>query len=339
MNKIIVYEHPDFKGLSKEFASDVSDLSKVSFDNCISSLKVIGNPWVAYTDANFAGEPTAYEEGEYASVYYNDDISSLELVREDLNNPQITLYEDENYQGRRLVLNTETNLLYGTFNDTVSSHKVQKGAWVLYQHSDRGGYIQVARAGRDVPKYEWFDNRLTHVHPLKAGKATIKAEVEWDKKKERAKSVIIESITVVNNGSEYQIFTTDVNREYSGSVTESFKFSDSTQIGFGTKLEVPLFGFNIGQSFNASNTFTVEKGKSTTTTKTKSIRVSLPARIPPHTKLTVNVVRKEVIVMVPVKLTSTTGFLSEVEYGEYVCECGDSINTEFKEEKIQPHTG
>ncbi|XP_034168063.2 epidermal differentiation-specific protein-like [Pangasianodon hypophthalmus] len=337
MNKIIVYENKNFQGLSREFTSDVPDLSNVSFDNCISALKVIGNPWVAYTGADFAGEPTVYEEGEYPSVHYNNNISSLEVVTDDLDNPQITLYEKENYEGRSLVLNCETNLLHGTFNDKASSHKVQRGAWVLYQHTDRGGYIRVARASRDVPKYDWFDNRLTHIRPLKAGKPTVKAEVEWDKKKEHIKKVIIDSITGVNYGSEKQTFTTELSRAYSGSVTESFNFSNSTQIGLGTKFGITVFGVGIENTLNVSNIFAVEKGSSNTKTTNESIRVSLPATIPPRTKLTVNVVRKEVAVTVPVKLTITTGFHSKVEYGEYRCEDGNSITTEFKEEKIQPH--
>ncbi|XP_058266008.1 epidermal differentiation-specific protein-like [Hemibagrus wyckioides] len=334
MNTIIVYENRNFKGLSREFTSDVPDLIQQNFDNCISSLKVIGNPWVAYTGANFTGEPTVYEEGEYASVYYNDDISSLELVTEDLENPQITLYEEENYQGRSLVLNCETNLRYGTFNDKTSSHKVQRGAWVLYQHKQRSGSIQVARAGHDVPKYDWFDNRLSHVRPLKAGKTSIKAEMEWGKKKETVRTVIIDSITGVNYGSEKQIFTTDLTREFSGSVTESFRFSNSTQIGFGNKFELSVSGFKNESTLNVSNNFTVEKGSSNTRSTSESIRVSLPASIPPRTKLTVNMVRKEMTVMIPVKLTITNGFHTKVEYGEYRCEQGNSISTEFKEEKI-----
>ncbi|XP_027021035.2 epidermal differentiation-specific protein-like [Tachysurus fulvidraco] len=334
MNKIIVYEHCNFDGLSREFTSDVPDLIQLNFNDCISSLKVIGNPWVAYTGANYTGEPTVYEEGEYASVYYNDDISSIQLVTEDLDNPQITLYEEKNYQGRSLVLDCETNLHYGTFNDKTSSHKVQRGAWVLYQHKQRGGYILVARAGRDVPKYNWFDNRLSHVRPLKAGKTTIKAEVEWDKKKESLKTVIIDSITGVNYGSEKQIFTTELTRGFSGSVTESFKFSNSTQIGLGTKFELSLVGFKGDRTLNVSNTFLVEKGSSNTKTTSESIRVSMPASIPPRTKLTVNVVRKEMTVVIPVKLTITNGFHTKVEYGEYQCEQGNSISTLFKEEKI-----
>ncbi|XP_027021686.2 epidermal differentiation-specific protein-like [Tachysurus fulvidraco] len=334
MNKIIVYEHPDFKGLSREITSDVPDLIKLSFDNCISSLKVIGNPWVAYTGANYTGEPTEYEEGEYASVYYYDDISSLQLVTEDLDNPQITLYEHENYKGRSLVIDCETNLSYGDFDDKASSHKVQRGAWILYQYVQRGGYKLVARAGRDVPKLDWFDNRVSHVRPLKAGKPTIKAEMEWDKMKETLKTVIIDSISGVNYGSEKQTFTTDLTREYSGSVTESFKFSDSTQIGFGAKFKLSLCGCK-GETLNVSNTFTVEKGSSNTRSKSESIRVYLPASIPPRTKLTVDVVRNEMTVVIPVKLTITRGSHSKVEYGEYRCEQGISFTTEFKETKIQ----
>ncbi|KAK2824873.1 hypothetical protein Q7C36_018800 [Tachysurus vachellii] len=334
MNKIIVYENSGFKGLSREFTSDVPDLIQLNFDDCISSLKVIGNPWVAYTGANYTGEPAVYEEGEYASVYYNNDISSLQLVTENLDNPQITLYEEENYQGRSLVLDCETNLRYGNFNDKASSHKVQRGAWVLYQYEQRGGYIRVARAGHDVPKYEWFDNRMSHVRPLKAGKTTIKAELEWDKKKESLKTVVIDSITGVNYGSERQTFTTDLTREFSGSVTESFRFSNSTQIGLGTKFELSLFGSRNEFILNVSNMFTVEKGSSNTKTTSESIKVSLPASIPPRTKLTVNVLRKEMTVVIPVKLTITNGFHSKVEYGEYQCERGNSITTEFNEEKL-----
>ncbi|XP_053339390.1 epidermal differentiation-specific protein-like [Clarias gariepinus] len=298
------------------------------------SLKVIGNPWVAYTDKNFSGEPTAYKEGEYSSVYYNKAISLLELVTEDLDNPQITLYEKRNHQGKSLVFNCDTSLLYGTFNDKASSHKVQRGAWVLYQHKNKGGSCMVAKAGRDLANYGWFNDRVTHIRPLKAGRPTIKAEVEWDKKKEHVKTVNLDSLTGVNYGSEKQTFTTEMIREYSGSVTESFNFSNSTQISVGTKIEVTLFGAKAENNINIDNTFTVEKGHSETKTTTNSVKVPLPASIPPHTKLTVNIVRKQVSVTVPVKLTITTGFTSKVEYGEYRCEDGNSIYAEYKEEKI-----
>ena len=65
-----------------------------------------------------------------------------------------------------------------------------------------------------------------------------------------------------------------------------------------------MFGFSTEFSLNVSNTFTV------------------------------NVLRKEMTVVIPVKVTLRNGFRTKVEYGEYRCERGNSITTDFKEEKL-----
>uniref|UniRef100_A0A3B1JHH9 Beta/gamma crystallin 'Greek key' domain-containing protein n=1 Tax=Astyanax mexicanus TaxID=7994 RepID=A0A3B1JHH9_ASTMX len=148
---IIIYEHINFQGMSKEFTSSVPNLVSENFNDCISSLKVIGEPWVAYEHTNFQGSQYVYEEGEYATLDRND----------------ITLYEHTNYRGRSLVFTTETNLCYGNFNDVASSHKVQRGVWVLYEHINRSGAQLVARASRDMPEYGWFNDRVSHLRPLK----------------------------------------------------------------------------------------------------------------------------------------------------------------------------
>ncbi|XP_036448377.1 epidermal differentiation-specific protein-like [Colossoma macropomum] len=334
MSKIILYEHVNFQGISREFTSSVSNLIQENFNDCISSLKVIGNPWVAYSDINFSSNPEIYEEGEYARVEHNDSISSLELVTEDLTDPQITLYEHVNYQGRSIVLKNETNLCHGSFNDVASSHKVQRGAWVLYEHIDRHGAKMVARASRDVPSYGWFNDRVSHLRPLKPGMPTITAEVLWDKKEEHVKSVILDSICGLNHGECEQSFSTELCREYEGSVTDNFSFSNATQITLGSTFDVDVEMMKASCNLSLSNTFTVEKGSSNTRTERKSVQISLPTTVPPHTKLTVNVVRKEVDVKVPVKLTITTGSHSRDEFGEYRCQSGNSITTEFKEDKI-----
>ncbi|XP_036447507.1 epidermal differentiation-specific protein-like [Colossoma macropomum] len=334
MSKIIVYEHANFEGMSREFTSSVSDLVNENLNDCISSLKVIGDPWVAYSDSNFSGSQFVYEEGDYATVECNDGFSSLEVVTEDLMNPQITLYEDDNYRGRSIVLTTETNLAFGSFHDMASSHKVQRGAWVLYEDSDRGGAQMVARASRDVPVYDWFNDKVSHVRPLKPGRSIIKSEVLWDKKEERVKSVMIDSICGLNYGEHEQSFSTELYREYTGSITDTFSFSSSTQITWGTSFSVDVGFIKAQQNFSFSNTLNVQRGSSNTRTERKSIRISLPTKIAPHTKLTVNVLRKEVDVKVPVKLTIRTGSHLSVEFGEYRCESGHSITAEYKEEKI-----
>uniref|UniRef100_A0A3B1K3T7 Epidermal differentiation-specific protein-like n=1 Tax=Astyanax mexicanus TaxID=7994 RepID=A0A3B1K3T7_ASTMX len=335
MNKIIVYEHFDFQGLSREFTSDVSDLVAKNFDNCISSLKVIGNPWVAYEHTKYYGHIQVYEEGEHARVEHDNVISSLQLVSEDLTNPQITLYEHPYYQGRQLVLRNETNLCHGSFNDIASSHKVQRGAWLLYEHPDKTGHRMLARFSQDVPDYGHFHDKLSYVVPLKPGKPSVSAEVLWDKKEEHVQSVVIDSISSVNRSSQERTFTTEMGRDYETSVNESFNFSNSTEIKWGTSINVDVMGlFKGGHNLSLSNTFKVELGKSNTRTEKKSVRISLPNTVSPNTKLTVNVVRKQVSVKVPVKLIITTGSQCKEEYGEYRCQSGESITTEYDEEEI-----
>uniref|UniRef100_A0AAY4BJE3 Beta/gamma crystallin 'Greek key' domain-containing protein n=1 Tax=Denticeps clupeoides TaxID=299321 RepID=A0AAY4BJE3_9TELE len=299
VNKIFVYEHPDFQGVSREFTEYCPDLRDVSFNDCISSVKVIGQPWVLYEHPHCQGAQFYFEEGECRSVVWHDAISSLEQVKEDLTNPQITLYENQNYGGRSITLNCETNLCFGSFNDMISSCRVDRGAWVLYEHPNRGGRSILVRAGRKFPSIGWIDNQVSWVRPLKPGRPKITAD-----------------------------------REYEGSVTESFNFSNATQISVGMS-----FGFDIGivkseVNVSVSNTFTVEKGSSNTKTEKKGVKISIPATIHPHTKLTVNVVRKEVDVKVPVKITIQSGYSSSTEYGEYRCQAGNSILAEYQEEDI-----
>ncbi|XP_062871992.1 epidermal differentiation-specific protein-like [Trichomycterus rosablanca] len=170
MNKIVVYEHINFQGRSKEFTSAVPDLINEGFNDIISSVKVFGKPWLAFHDNNFKGEEYVFAEGEYGHVPVNDVISSLKIVNDDLSDPKITLYELPNYQGRSIVLNAETCLSDVDFNDTASSHRVQRGIWVLYEHTNREGAQMVAKAGQDVPQYTKLNKQVSHVRPVTPGR-------------------------------------------------------------------------------------------------------------------------------------------------------------------------
>ncbi|KAL7864056.1 hypothetical protein AOLI_G00154760 [Acnodon oligacanthus] len=334
MSKIIVFENPDFEGRSKEFTSSVPNLVKENFNDCISSLRVIGNPWVAYADVNYRGSQFAYDEGEYATLESSDSFSSLELVKEDLTNPQIMLYEDDNYGGKSLVFTSEVNLVHVSFHEKASSHKVQRGVWVLYEKSNRGGVQMVARPSRDLPNYGSFDNKACHVRPLKPGVQTVTAEINWKKKQERVRPVTIDSICGVNQGDQEKSFSSELFREYEGFITDSFTFASPTQIPLGMSFTVDVGAMKANQNFSLSETFIVEKGSSNTRTEKKNIQISLPAKIAPRTKLTVNVVKKEVLTKASVQLNITRGSLPIVEFGEYKCQSGMSITTEYKEEKI-----
>ncbi|MGH0117742.1 UNVERIFIED_CONTAM: hypothetical protein FKN15_039038 [Acipenser sinensis] len=176
-----------------------------------SSLKVIGQPWVAYEHTNYAGQQKVYEEGEHASVDGNDSFSSLKIIMEDLENPEIVLFQHSNFQGRQVVLNTETDLTFARFNDEVSSHIVNRGAWVLYEHTERNGRQIVARMGERVANYNdiEFNDRVSHVRPLKSGRPVVKAKVLWDQMvKENERNLKIDEITGVNRTDTEQSFST-----------------------------------------------------------------------------------------------------------------------------------
>uniref|UniRef100_A0A670YSC2 Beta/gamma crystallin 'Greek key' domain-containing protein n=1 Tax=Pseudonaja textilis TaxID=8673 RepID=A0A670YSC2_PSETE len=154
MNRIVVYDKPNFEGLSKEFTCDIPDLHELDFGDCISSLKVRGQPWVAYKLSKFEEDGVVFEEGDYAEIDNNNRISSLRLVHHDLSDPQITLYEHPNYEGQSKVVKEETNLAYGYFNDRVSSHVVQRGVWLLYKNANRGGWYHIAWPGERIHDYK-----------------------------------------------------------------------------------------------------------------------------------------------------------------------------------------
>ncbi|NXR73939.1 EDSP protein, partial [Pycnonotus jocosus] len=174
MGKIIVYEHANFQGLSKEFHTNIANLKDADWNDIVSSVKVIGQPWVAYEHVEYKGQFLVFEEGEYDYVGkdMNDKISSLQLITEDLHHPQITLYEHVDYQGKSRVIREATNLAAGHDNDIVSSHKVQRGVWLLCENSDGSGARHLARAHEDIPNYKAidFNDKLSFLRPLRPGR-------------------------------------------------------------------------------------------------------------------------------------------------------------------------
>nr|XP_056703308.1 epidermal differentiation-specific protein-like [Euleptes europaea] len=331
MNKIIVYEYVDFKGLHREFTSDVPDLHNVDFGDCISSLKVIGQPWLTFSDSNYKGLAHPYEEGEYNHISRNDVISSLQLVSEDLEHPQITLFDKPDFKGANKIITEETNLTYGYFNDKASSHIVQKGVWLLYEHGDRKGWEYIAREGNKLPNYESvfrLNKKCSYVYPLKGGQPVIISNILWDHKKvESERNVVIDEINGVNNTDFEQIFTTTSSKTYESSTSHSFKLKTSA-----LKLDGSFY-----LRIDPSTNILVEKGSIDSVTKDK-VEVILPAKIPPHSELNIRVIMKLVTASVPVELTITRNGKSKTECGEYRSVSGSSISAKYIMKPVEKKT-
>lgn len=333
MNRITVYERANFEGLSREFTCDVPDLHELDFGNCIASLKVEGQPWIAYTDPKYEGEPHAFEEGEYPSVDRPNSFSALRLVHHDLGDPQITLYEHPNFQGACKVVTEETNLAYGYFNDRVASHVVQRGVWLLYQHPGRGGWHCLAWPGERLADYKLelnFQSRLSHLRPLRPGRPLVSARLLWEQKRvEEEREVLVDEIEGVNETESEQALAASSSREYATTLWQSFHFSNATSLKAGLSFTLTV---------EASNIFTVQKGRSETSTRRQRVEVQLPAKIPPRTALSIQVLRKEVTLSVPVLLTITQNENVRTEMGEYRSVSGTNVSARYSLKPL-PATG
>ncbi|XP_029444009.1 epidermal differentiation-specific protein-like [Rhinatrema bivittatum] len=333
-NKIIAYELPDFQGQCREFTSDVKNLRDVGFGDCISSLEVIGQPWIAYEDPDFGGWLREYEEGKHPNIELQDKISSLRLITDDLKNPEITLYENKKFQGQSKTFTMETNLKYDNFNDMASSHTVQRGAWILYEQSSKKGWRILARTGEDLEDYSTipfrFNNNVSYIRPLRAGRPIVTSKVLWPQmKKENEICSLLEEIIGVNKSDFEQELTSTRSRDYESSVTYDFKFSDTTTIAAGAEITIQLIA---SVSTKISNSLTFERGKSETSTKKET--GAQYTKVPPHTKMTVRVIRNECTIIVPVELTVEQNEKTTIEKGELRCEMGNIITTEYESAKV-----
>ncbi|XP_048346567.1 epidermal differentiation-specific protein-like [Sphaerodactylus townsendi] len=332
MNKIIVYEHGYFKGLCREFTSDVPDLHSMDFGDCISSIKVIGQPWLAFSDQDYKGVVHAYEEGEYDHISQNDSISSLQLVSEDLEHPQITMFDKPDFKGTSKIITEETNLIYGYFNDKLSSHVVQKGVWVLYEHGNRRGWQYIAREGNKLSNYEsvfHINKKCSHVYPLKGGQPTIISNILWDSRKiESERDVVIDEINGVNHTDSEQIFTTTTSKIYETTTNHSFKLKSSA-----LKID-GRFYLRIDPNTN----LLVEQGSMDSTVTKDKVEVSIPAKIPPQSELNIRVIRKVITASVPVELTITKNGKSKTECAEYRSVSGSSICAKYIVKQIKKKT-
>ncbi|XP_077065684.1 epidermal differentiation-specific protein-like [Siphateles boraxobius] len=155
MSKIIIYTKRTFEGKSSEFNQDVSDLEEEGFKDTIASMKVIGQPWVAYYGKKYGGKQRVFEVGQYTSLDGKGQFFSLKMVTDDLTNPEIQLFEESNYQGRNTTLERQADFLnIKSFSDKASSHKVTRGVWVLYEQINCKGFQLISYPGDRIPSYD-----------------------------------------------------------------------------------------------------------------------------------------------------------------------------------------
>ncbi|OCT71038.1 hypothetical protein XELAEV_18037947mg, partial [Xenopus laevis] len=153
MNCIELFQFPNLQGCAVSLTADTPDLCSVGFWRKAQSLRICGDPWVVFIDRQYEGEFAFYEEGTYNFIPgFSGFIGSVRVVPGGFCAPRIDLYEHVNYEGRSVPVDKAVDFLLD-FNDKVSSHKTQRGAWILYEHANYKGKRMVTVAGDKVPNY------------------------------------------------------------------------------------------------------------------------------------------------------------------------------------------
>ncbi|XP_053547800.1 epidermal differentiation-specific protein-like [Bombina bombina] len=328
MNKIIVFQKPNFQGLHREFTSTQKDLREWNFSLCISSIKITGQPWLLCEEANCVGARYVYEEGDYSVIQSAMYIQSLELITEDLSKPKITLYSGEK---RSKDFTSETNLTYGDFNDKADSCLAHQGVWLLYESTDLKKYIIVRPAQKKVDLNKLFFGKITsYIKPLKPGKAKITTNVLWDQLTKGDEEVeAVKTLSGDNSSSEETEFVVTSSKTVEATMTYSFNFSTSTSLEISGTIKL------IGEvSTSVSNTFTYDTGRSQSETVATVVEVEIPAKIPPKSRLKVNVLRKKYTARVPIEVIIERNNSKSTIMGELVCDSGRTIYAEYNVEDM-----
>uniref|UniRef100_A0A4W3H2N0 Beta/gamma crystallin 'Greek key' domain-containing protein n=1 Tax=Callorhinchus milii TaxID=7868 RepID=A0A4W3H2N0_CALMI len=161
-------QRPFLKGNCKIFTDTVPTLTKYGFMNMARSLKVEGNPWVAFDDESFRGNFKIFKEGDHTNLgTFAQCISSIQEITVCLENPEIVLYEHVNYYGKAVSIFEVTRDMKGTgLDDVVSSHKVKKGAWILYKNTGLRGTRMFTTENHPNHCYLGWNDQMSSLKPV-----------------------------------------------------------------------------------------------------------------------------------------------------------------------------
>ncbi|XP_053144366.1 beta/gamma crystallin domain-containing protein 1 isoform X2 [Hemicordylus capensis] len=162
-----LFSEPEFLGSSQIFEKDTSQIFPAK------SSKVLSGSWIAYDKEDFSGNQYVLEEGAYPDLSAmgclpQTCLKSLQVVNIELSEPVITLFEKENFQGKKMEFTTEiVNLSFLGYNPHAASVQVHGGIWVIYEHNNYRGR-QILLSPRKIPN--WYEisgyHRIGSLRPL-----------------------------------------------------------------------------------------------------------------------------------------------------------------------------
>ncbi|XP_077151835.1 beta/gamma crystallin domain-containing protein 2 isoform X2 [Ranitomeya variabilis] len=177
--KILLFEHPEFKGHHWEVTKDLHLLQGEPNQHGerltnVGSLKVFGGCWVAYEKESFHGHQYLLEEGEYQNWSQwggcTEALGSLRHIRTDFSEPEIILYEKPGcLEGSCLRLNEAlADIEVAQYGTNTCSVQVLNGVWVAYENVDFSGEQYILEKGIYHNYQDWGakDSHISSVQPV-----------------------------------------------------------------------------------------------------------------------------------------------------------------------------
>ncbi|ETE68034.1 Absent in melanoma 1 protein, partial [Ophiophagus hannah] len=153
--KVQLFSEPKFQGSSQILEKDISQI--VEFP--AKSSKVLSGSWIAYDEENFSGNQYVLEEGAYPDLSAmgclpQTCLKSLQVVNIELSEPVISLFEKENFKGKKFEFITEiVNLQFLGYNPHIASVEVHGGIWIIYEHHNYKGR-QILLTPKKISKWK-----------------------------------------------------------------------------------------------------------------------------------------------------------------------------------------
>uniref|UniRef100_A0A674A8T7 Mucin-17-like n=1 Tax=Salmo trutta TaxID=8032 RepID=A0A674A8T7_SALTR len=139
---VMLYTDPDFQGECHVCDKNQESLS----DKLIAkSCRVVGGSWVVYEGREYSGNLYILSEGDYPNFTSmgcppNCVIRSLKTVPLVFSVPSVSLFGLECLEGREITVDTEVvNMLEEGYNNHLLSVRVNRGCWVMCEHSNYRG--------------------------------------------------------------------------------------------------------------------------------------------------------------------------------------------------------
>ncbi|XP_040277395.1 gamma-crystallin N-B-like [Bufo bufo] len=171
MSQIVLYTGEMFTGSYDTYATDVQNYQSVTSLPQVKSLKVSSETWIVYSEKEFNGDIAVYKAGNYGYDLKIKTIGSFRKFSGQLENHEITVFDQTNYQGPYEVFKDPE---YQTVRMPILSHKVGNGVWILYDSAGLHGKSIVSIKGDEVS-----DELVTALEgPVKSLKAYVTYEEE-----------------------------------------------------------------------------------------------------------------------------------------------------------------